>query len=96
MDEIEVTKPKRTRTKPQKDERIIGAHMIEKAAAPAEVQATWLSWYDTHTEKEKSIIRDAMNHIKYSNTGVGYRVFMNTYRAWEQAGVLGPAPKAKF
>jgi len=86
---ITPVKAPRKRTAPKKDERIIGATTIQKEAAPAEFQRAWLEWYDSHTEKEKALIDETMNRMKYANTGVGYRIVMHTYAAWEKMGIVG-------
>lgn len=97
---IIATEPKKRVRKPaaKKDNRIIGARVITKEAAPEDAQRAWLEWYDKHTEKEKQLIADTINHIKYSTTGVGYRVMVHTIQAWQDQGVVhsGTAAKTRF
>lgn len=80
-------------TKPKADDRIIGAHVIEKEAAPADQQKIWLDWYDSHNAHDKAVIDDTMYHILYSTTGVGYRVMVHTYQEWLKRGIVGATKK---
>lgn len=69
-----------------------------KSILSQDLQTQWLTWYNTHSDKEKALIDETLTMLTVGElNGAGYRAFFRTYRLFKAAGLVAvKAIKARF